>query len=545
MPPSFKKGEAPWELDGSTPPAPPKSFKVGSAPWETAAPPPPQAPEAERFNAGESAIEGAGDALTLGYLPEMQAGVAKLLSPQEKYADLLKAMRARNKAIQAEDPGTYLGGNVGGAVVQGIATSPLTAITKGGTAVKILKAGLQGAAQAGLTNPGETDNQIQSRWEQAKQGAALGAGGQTLGSLLSTFKTGIDKSRQGLALTIAGARKAHRADIAKFKSGDAIEQFMQKEGMMKPGQNFETVLDKSNTIVEQTGERIGNLYSTVTEDLGKVAQSSPEIAKELADSKLTARGVAAKALRAAKQELRGNAEGKRALAQLKSELKNLAALDQRSVDISTKKVPTLDIDYVTGKRVMRDVTTKTPVVPETPFSEILKYRQTLDDNIRWNKTFNESKTAQKAMKVARNSIKDSLDQRMADVERAAKKAGGEAPARVAELKALNARYKVAKNVQTIAADRAANEASKLKLGGLVGVAGGGSVFVGDMVRGKDPVTAARDAIAVGAGISGLRKYGPALGYQGLRGAGKALGMKVPPSTYITPWTLMNRGQQEE
>jgi hypothetical protein len=545
MPEAFKKGEAPWEIS-----EPQAGFKAGQAPWDQA-PEAPEAPITEKFSGGESTLQGVGQGASLGYLPELQAGAEVALDrllPERfggqrnlKLKEALKQWRGRDQAIATEDPLAYGAGTVAGGAAIPI---PGATVAKGGTMLtRAAKAVGTGAGLGFVANPGETDDQLQARLDQAKMGGALAAGGSALGKALSGAGSALKAGRQQLAFKLAGARKAHMKDIAKFKIGDDLEKFMQKEGMLKPGQTFETALEKSTAIVDDAGKQIGQTYKSVTDDLSRLADDSPEIAKALDKTKLTARDVAAEVLRKARQELRGTAEGNKALGQLRSEMKNLASLDRRRTEVNTVMKPG-KFDYASGTREMIPVTTKTTKVPETPFEEILNYRKSLDDIAGYNKTFNESKTGQKALKIARNVIKEKLDKRIADVEAVSKLAGGDSGDRLKRLKELNHRYRMARNVQKMAEDRAAGEAAKANLGLLETIAGTGYA-ASEIARGEDPLKAIGKGIVGGIALRQARKYGPGIGYQTVRGA-EALSRplraasKIPVGSYVVPWTLMNR-----
>lgn len=543
---------APWEkYKNQAPPAPWEKYGAPAAPAEPAEPP----PGPEQFSGAESGLQGFGQGASLGYLPELQAraevGLDRLLPERMggqrnlQLAEALKQWRGRDQAIAAEDPMTYLAGNVGGG-----ASIPLpgAAFAKGGTMLtRGLKAVGTGAALGGAANPGEVENELEARKQNALMGGALAAGGSALGKALSGAGTALKKGRQQLAFKLAGARKAHYKDIQKFKIGDDVEKFMQQEGMLKPGQNFETALEKSTAIVDDTGKQIGATYKSVTDDLRTLADDSPEIAQALDKTKLTARQIAAEVLKTARKELRGTADGNKAIGQLRSEMKNLAALDKRRTNVQTTQVPAGQIDYVTGKPVMKSVTTKTTTIPETPFEEILNYRKSLDDIAGYNKTFNESKAGQKALKIARNVIKEKLDKRIADVETISKKAGGDPQNRLALLKKLNHRYRMGRNVQKMAEDRAAGEAAKANLGLLETIAGTGYATA-EIAKGEDPLKAIGKGIVGGIALRQARKYGPGVGYQTVRAAEAASRplralSKVPQGAYISPWMRLNREEK--
>jgi hypothetical protein len=228
-------------------------------------------------------------------------------------------------------------------------------------------------------------------------------------------------------------------------------------------------------------------------------------------------------------------------------MKNLAALDRRSTTSKTVMVPG-EMNYVTGTRDMVPVTTKTTKIPETPFEEILGYRKSLDDTLNWSKTFGESKSSQKALKIPRLIFYERLDKRIGDLDSVARAAGDtEAVNRVAELKKLNARYSTASKLKAIATDRAAGENAKANIGLLETIAGTGYA-ASQIAQGQDPVKAIGTGLVGGLAIRQGRKLGPGMGYQTIKAAEKLtapLGAlsKIPQQAYITPWINMNKGNK--
>jgi len=562
---AFKKGEAPWEVDGSQADVPAQGFQAGSAPWETQGPAQAATPpvETDNYSAAESGLEGLGQGISFGYLPQLQAGaevLANKVLPESMggqqdltYQQAKDSWLKRNQAIATEDPGAYLGGNVAGALLL-----PGMGAAKGVTALgRIAKAAGTGAVLGGIANPGDIegqsgDLQLAERFDNAKTGALMGGAAQGLGGALSKAKNALAKGRQELALKLAGARKMHFKDIDKFKTGPKIEAFMDKHGLLTPGKTYEHVLERTNAVVKSTGEKIGQIHDEVADVLGVAAKDHPVIRAFFKKNQLTARDMAADVLKTARKELRGTAGGKQALGQLRSEMKNLSALDGRRTTTRTIQVPTSKsqkIDYMTGKRVTEPMTIKTTKIPETPFKSLLKYRESLDDVAKWNKTFNESTGGQKALKIARRVIKNKLDGRIDEIDRIAKAAGIKDMGNLSKLKNLNAEYGTARTVQNMAADKAAAEAAKANVGLLETIAGTGYA-ASEIAQGKDPMTAMTKGLVGGLALRQGRKYGPGLGYQTVKAAEKlmvpgAAISRIPQQGYITPWINMNKEYKQK
>jgi len=574
---NFKVGEAPWELEQQAPApqdaAVPSSFKAGQAPWEVgqqqALPPTPA--QTDNFSSAESALQGFGQGAGFGYVPELQAGTEWALDrvlPQfmgggrrTSYMDNLRQWREREKAIQAEDPLAYGAGAVGGALT---IPMPGVALAKGGTALaRVGKAALGGAGMGLVMNPGETEDQFKARLEQAALGGVvsggMGAVGQGLTKAAGTFK----KGREALAMKLAGGRKAHMKEIpAGTPQREKLVGFMEKEGMTKPGSSYEKVLEKSTEIADATGKKLGDLYKGVTDDIAKVAKENPQAAKVLDDTRLNARRVAANILRNAKKELKGTSGGQDAIRFLRKEINNLADIDKTKIKsgfemvgmskpqttgglpVPVSRVPGVPGQIPPAGQAAGDViemANVTRFTQETPFDKLLRYRQSLDDNINYQKKFSESTGNEKALKIARKTVDDMLDKRIATLD---KYAGTK---RAKELKPLKERYGQAKTLQRISKDRVAGEESKVNLGLLETIAGTG-IAGSQIAQGQSPGEALTKGLVGGLALRQARKYGPGMTYSAMRASEKGLGQvgrgieAIPGQSVFAPWMLMRENK---
>lgn len=237
----FKVGEAPWEVQGQAAQAEPTSFAVGQAPWEQGTPPaPPQ--ETDNYSTGESLLQGFGQGVGFGYLPQMQAGTEWALNkilPESMgggreltYQQARDQWVQRNQAIAEEDPGAYLTGNIAGAVA-----IPGMGAAKGGSALmRIARGAGMGAAYGAAANPGDTvgapvgELQLEERGKNAALGAAIGGALPAVGAAYRGLKTGGKKLVAGMtgvpqkALETYGERGAEvDALIANNKVADLAD----------------------------------------------------------------------------------------------------------------------------------------------------------------------------------------------------------------------------------------------------------------------------------------------------------------------------------
>lgn len=545
MPIRYKAGEAPWEVEeqraAQEAAAKPMHYPAGQAPWETIAIP--QEPIPSNSRPELAALQGFGQGASFGYIPELQAKLAAYLDPSSTYEQELKHFRAREAGLQESNPLAYGAGAVGGGLA--IPTPGVSVAKGGGALARIAKAAASGGAMGLVMNPGETEDEFAARMEQAKQGALLSGGLSTAGAALAKAGQGLKKGKEALAMKLAGARKAH---VKEFPAGSVkrteLVNFMEKEGMLRPGQSFETVNEKASNIVQKEGEKIGKIHQSVTDDVERLASQSPELAAAVDKTKLTARDLAASVLKDARNQFKGQAEGKQALSALRSEMRNLSSLDKSRIDTKVKMVPGA-MDYATGTRQMIPQVTKTRVKPETPFTKILDYRKTLDDTLNYQSPLVDSSAKEKALRFARTKIKEKLDARISSLDKIASKAGSkETVGRVEQLKKLNDRYSKASTLRRISGDRLAGEEGKAGFGLLEVIAGTGA-GTGAYAQGENLPSALGKAAIGGLAFKGARKFGPGLSYNALKTAEKLgpLGrsiQSIPPGAYLSPWLLMNQ-----
>lgn len=211
----------PWEMDWSKAPTEPKPASENKPPWE-------QdwggvAPKEEKYNNAESATQGFGNGLMLGYAPHAQAAVAtgidkglidgkSLLSAlagpgalatelgrkyfsgelnedprsyKDAYLQNRDQMIKRQDEMKKEDPISFGGGQVAGAVTGAVIPGAMLGkAAQGAQALSLGQRMLQGTkagmAYGALANPGDTEGemgglQLGDRAKNSATGAAVGA----------------------------------------------------------------------------------------------------------------------------------------------------------------------------------------------------------------------------------------------------------------------------------------------------------------------------------------------------------------------------------
>jgi hypothetical protein len=277
----------------------------------------------------QAALEGFGQGVGMGYLPNLQAGAEQLrqaidrgaaklgvgpetpemvneklraqgfgvIDPAESYVKDRDQNIKRQASLSEQAPGHYLAGQVGGVVAsaplaaKAIAKVPMMSTPAKGFFGKAAQAAGAGAVQGFAQNPGDVEGKItinpDGHLEGAKTGAMLGAGTQVAGALLS--KTGkmlqdipekMTRLSQTKAFKSAGPMlKDFNRAYGKGRIGE-LGQEMIDSGLSKPGMTFDDIAEKSSALKEKAGERIGAIYNQIA-DTAKIKVDPNTLAAEL------------------------------------------------------------------------------------------------------------------------------------------------------------------------------------------------------------------------------------------------------------------------
>lgn len=247
----------------------------------------------------QTTLEHGANALSLGYLPQMQAAAAPLiykglnaLTGQNVEPDSYVNERDQNikrlEAEQTENPKTALASQVGGGVL-GAAIVPMGAAAEG---AGIGKAALQGARfGAGygfLQNPGDTEGevnplQLKDRVENAGQGLATGGitGGVT-GAAAKVLRGAAGASENLKSLAETQAVKASGADLKSFRALEGkdktndIGRYLLDRGIVQAGDTVESVAQKAEAHNKQAGVLLDDIYGQTAKAL-----KDPEVAAKM------------------------------------------------------------------------------------------------------------------------------------------------------------------------------------------------------------------------------------------------------------------------
>lgn len=221
---------------------------------------------------GQTELEQTGDALTFGYLPQIQAKASELLTGD----DYVTARDANIRRLQAQReahpiPATL--GTVAGTGAQMYAL-PLPTLGKGaGVIGGALKGAQFGALQGAIQNPGDVEGevnplQVDERIENAKSGAKMGAliggaagAGQRIAEGVSKLGKGAKGAAEATALKSSGAMLKDFRQAAGKDEVNKLGRFMIDEGMVKAGDTYETVAQKAAKVRAEAGKDLEKIYN--------------------------------------------------------------------------------------------------------------------------------------------------------------------------------------------------------------------------------------------------------------------------------------------
>ncbi len=171
-----------------------------------------------------SGAAGVADTGMLGFADEAISGLRSMFTGNTYDQELTNTRQGMQK-FQNDNPGTYLAGQVGGGVAQGLATGPVTGASRlinpamtGGKALaaRMGVAGAEGLAQGALYGFGSGQDTVGNRVQSAAENAALGG---VTGAAAPLVASGVRKGLQSVGIGSAG------------KSRDEIMKILARSGM--------------------------------------------------------------------------------------------------------------------------------------------------------------------------------------------------------------------------------------------------------------------------------------------------------------------------
>ena len=442
----------------------------------------------------QTALEHTGNAMSMGYLPQLQAAAEPVTNAignfvtgnnveATPYLDVRDQTSKRLQAQAQANPKTAMASDLGGGVVGALAT-PIPGMGAGKGVLGALGAGARGGAVQGLMqNPGDTEGKIdpvqaKERVENAGSGmlvgGATGAGTALTGKALKAIANSPESLKtlaQDSALKGSGAMlKDFRSLEGKGKTAE-LGQYMLDNNLIKAGDTVEDVATKAGAARKDAGSQLEGLYKKAVSKFQEGPGEAP-----LFDAGFNPVRDKDQMLSEVSKAM-GNQEGK------KSALTRLGSyIDQLAEDHG---------DKILDPKATQDIKTEMDKVAGWARNPLTKEPAT-----------------EGAYKEARRIISKKID---SEIERLGDGAS------VKALKQANSDYGNAKQVETIASDKVNREMANRRVSLTDTIAGGGGLAAGaaaGSLLGGDQQHAAGEAVAGGllaAGVNHLgRKYGPGL-----------------------------------
>jgi hypothetical protein len=238
-----------------------------------------------------SGVAGAENAMTFGFGDELGSYLGSAISglPRE---EVLQQMRAMDSKAQSENPGSYLTGQIGGGLAQGLVTGGAgfgaSAANTGGTLGRVaLGSALDGTIYGGLQGAGNANGDLMDR----AKGAAIGGGtGALVGGAAPYIAAGVGAGVRRLISPFASSpeREAAVSILAKEgvpvtagqRTGSKALQFAESElGGSKAANMMEdqaaaftdAAMRKAGGSGRATPDNLSSLYDTLGQGFSDLA----------------------------------------------------------------------------------------------------------------------------------------------------------------------------------------------------------------------------------------------------------------------------------
>ena len=227
----------------------------------------------------QTELEQGANALTLGYLPQIQAAGAAAMG--DDYTQARDANIKRLAAQQEAHPVPAMAGTIGGGLLNAYLMPAPTLFKGAGLVSKTAQGALTGGMMGAMMNPGDQEgvvNPIQGseRLENAKSGAALGAKiaggaaiGQKVASGVSKLGGKLKSAAEGSAFKTSGAMLKDFRQAAGKDQLEDMGRFMLDKGIVKAGDTYETVAQKAEALNADAGKRLDDVYNKATAEFEK------------------------------------------------------------------------------------------------------------------------------------------------------------------------------------------------------------------------------------------------------------------------------------
>jgi len=457
----------------------------------------PQIPESRDLEAG---VEGFGQAATLGFLPQLQAGASKVvdfLTPESEADKKLKEqgftiedkpetfIEARDKFIkrkeglQEESPISFGAGQLAGGVSTGIAGASLlkggAALTAAGRAAQAVKAGAIGGV---LRNPGDTEGelsglQLGERAENALSSGAISGVFQGAGEGVKQIAKAVRRIPKKLKViedstllrAIGTDKKAARRIFGQNKVKGVLQTIKEKN-IVEAGDNIEAIAKKAASEFKKSGKAVGSTLKAIDDDIIKHIDSGNATPLQLKLLKKT--------------DINLDEFATRWQNEMKRRLKGLSGSDKVIKQVSKE----LDQIKVNGKVSLK---------------RLQEVRNTIEDQIKFNKANQQFSGVEKEFKKIRNAMQDLAKKR---IKRADKVLGTK---HIDSFKKANREFSNLSEIQDITSEKVLSKQANRALGLSEQIGTGVGATVGTLIGG--PVGTVIGVVGGGAAAKAAKDLG--------------------------------------
>lgn len=167
----------------------------------------PQTGEVQKYSAPGSAAMGAADTTTFGFGDEAAAGIGTLIDPSSTYDQNLAEIRGNQEAAQRDNSKSYLAGQIGGGVAQGVAAGPGVMASAPTLFGRIAGGMLTGGSMGGLYGLG-SGTDLAGRGKEALINGGIGA---AAGGAFPLLARGVSSAYSTIADALIGQSAARAA----------------------------------------------------------------------------------------------------------------------------------------------------------------------------------------------------------------------------------------------------------------------------------------------------------------------------------------------
>jgi hypothetical protein len=241
-------------------------------------------PTTGRPNVVQSALRGALQGATFGYGDEAAAALSSL-GPSTMEEET-KKYRRKNIEAQAEHPGAYTAGTLGGALAVPLPGAG-SAVAGAGAGAKIARGATSGALGGALYGSGLGEG-VEGKLKGAASGALLGAGiggglsalGQSIGTLAGRAPEALKRFSGERNLKAAGGIQSDLARARKQVGREHLTEAgyeMGQQGLVGPASTPASTFERASESMSQAGQKMRGLIRSADEQIGK----TPKVATRL------------------------------------------------------------------------------------------------------------------------------------------------------------------------------------------------------------------------------------------------------------------------